>query len=145
MNQELQERKVTVENQEIMDIRVTWASLGFEEHPVSRDLLDLLVYLVKKDPMVRKENRGLLVRKDPEVCLEHQVWRVLWVRLDQEGCWGTRDPTGFLVFPDYQVSLDLKGVRVSVVIQVKRGGRDYLVYEDNLDFLVLWEREDLWG
>lgn len=73
---------MNVGNQEILDIRVTQGSQGFEVLSVSRDLLDLRGYLVKKDPRAREEFRGLLVRKDLEVLLEHQVCRVLWVCRD---------------------------------------------------------------
>lgn len=50
MNQALQERRVNVENQEMTDIRVTLGSQAPVEPLVSRDLLDLLGFLVKQDP-----------------------------------------------------------------------------------------------
>lgn len=50
MNQALQERRVNVGSQEMKDIRVMLASQVPVERLVSRDLLDLPGFLVKKDP-----------------------------------------------------------------------------------------------
>lgn len=145
MNQALQERRVNVGNREITDIRVMQGSQVPVERSVSRDLLDLLGFLVKQDPRARREFRDSLERKDPEVPLELQVLRVWLVCRGQEGRTGIRDPTGFPVFLVYRVCLDPKAEQVSAAILVWKGGRDFPARGASLDFLVLSEREGQQG
>lgn len=145
MNQALQERKVNVGNQEMMDIRVRQGSQVPVERLVSRDLLDLLGFLVKQDPRARREFRDSLGRKDPEVPLESQVLRVWLVCRGPEGRTGIRDPTGFPVFLVFRVRLDPKAKQVSVVITVWKGGRDFLARGASLDYLESSEREGQQG
>lgn len=109
---------MSVGNRESTDIRVMQGSQVPVERSVSRDLLDLLGFLVKQDPRARREFRDSLERKDPEVPLELQVLRVWLVCRGPKGRTGIRDPTGFPVFLVYRVCLDPKAEQVSAAIPV---------------------------